>query len=172
MKNWIISSLLVLALWEYTYEPNVPYVPELNYKRESNNFCYFTYYQQKTEFFKTVEFSVENLREYLEFRKVRNKEIVYAQAVLETGEFRSTIFKENNNLFGMKYPLVRPTTAQYINRGHAAYNHWSDSVDDYILWYNFMTRNKQYTNYLTFLTSLGYAEDPYYIYKLQNLIKL
>ena len=30
--------------------------------------------------------------------------IVLAQAILETGTFESKIFKENNNLFGMKEP--------------------------------------------------------------------
>lgn len=169
MIKWILGLFMLIWVWEYTYTNPQPYVPELKQITEVNDFSYYDYYVNRIAQFKESEFTAENLREYLEFRKVRNKEIVYAQAVLETGGFISIIFQENNNLFGMKYPLIRPTTAQYVNRGHAAYDHWTDSVDDYILWYQFMTRNKQYDNYLTFLYSLGYAEDPYYINKLQNL---
>ena len=36
---------------------------------------------------------------------------ITAQAAHETGNFTSKIFKENNNLFGMKKPAVRKTYA-------------------------------------------------------------
>ena len=50
-----------------------------------------------------VEFSEENLKEYICLKKIKHPEIVYAQALIETGGFTSTIYKQNNNLFGMKY---------------------------------------------------------------------
>jgi len=48
--------------------------------------------------------------------------LITAQAGFETGNFTSVIFKENNNLFGMKLPKVRKTTAIGENRGHAGMN--------------------------------------------------
>ena len=38
-------------------------------------------------------------------------DIVFAQAILETGEFTSEIFHLNRNLFGMKFPRIRKTTS-------------------------------------------------------------
>jgi hypothetical protein len=61
-------------------------------------------------------------------------EIAYAQALLETGHFKSAVFIENHNLFGMKLPSQRQTLAIGKNRGHAKYKTWQDSVKDYKMW--------------------------------------
>ena len=60
--------------------------------------------------------------------------LITAQAGFETGNFTSVIFKENNNLFGMKLPRVRKTTAIGENRGHAVYKNLEDSIKDYWLY--------------------------------------
>jgi len=127
---------------------------------------YFGYYLQRREELRNSEFDFNGFQEYLRLRNVPNRKIVATQAILETGLFTSPIFYENNNLFGMKEPRVRKTTAIGSNRGHATYDNWVDSVDDYILWYNYVTRNRVYTDYLDFLVYIGYAEDPYYLSKL------
>ena len=59
-----------------------------------------------------------------------------AQAAHETGNFESAIFKENNNLFGMKLPAVRKTTAIGQNKGHAIYKTISDSIQDIQIYRN------------------------------------
>lgn len=85
-------------------------------------------------------FSEDSLVTYINRLGIKHPDIVYAQAILETGEFTSPIFRENNNLFGMKYVkdfksrYPRPTTAIGSQFGHAVYNNWRLSVDDYQLW--------------------------------------
>ena len=70
---------------------------------------------------------------------VDNPEIVYRQAVVETGWFTSPVFRNLNNIFGMHYAYTRETTAigwrwaDYYNGRHhkiSKYTHWSDSVKD------------------------------------------
>lgn len=78
--------------------------------------------------------------------------IVMAQSIVETGHFESTIFHKNNNLFGMKFPNNRLTTASGVNLGHAYYTNWQQSVYDYAIFqsrylYKLDTEN-QYLNYL------------------------
>lgn len=58
-----------------------------------------------------------------------------AQAAHETSNFTSKIFRENNNLFGMKFPKVRKTTAIGERYGHAIYNSLKESVEDIALYH-------------------------------------
>ena len=90
-------------------------------------------------------FSPEALEKYLSELNIRHADIVYSQAKLESGNFSSKIFKENNNLFGMKRARQRATTATGENRGHATYSSW-----------------RQYIEYL----GRNYAQDANYTKKL------
>jgi hypothetical protein len=76
-------------------------------------------------------FSVENLKSEIVKQGIKYPNIVLAQAVLESGHFKSDIFLDNHNIFGMKKPSVRKTKATGENRGHATFNNWVDSVIDY-----------------------------------------
>jgi len=78
-------------------------------------------------------FSESKLKECLKMY-VYEPEITFAQSKLETGNYTSNIFEENNNLFGMKHPKQRPTLSIGINRGSAVYEKWQDSVLDLRLW--------------------------------------
>lgn len=53
------------------------------------------------------EFSEEKLIEEINKLNFKFPHIVLAQSILETGYYKSKIFKENNNLFGMKEARVR-----------------------------------------------------------------
>lgn len=57
--------------------------------------------------------------------------IVYAQARIESGNFKSAVFRQNNNLFGMREARVRVNTAKGTNLNHAYYDNWKESVYDY-----------------------------------------
>lgn len=119
---------------------------------------------------KGIEFSPENLRRYIKLCGIRFSDIVYAQAVLETGGFKSTIFLESNNLFGMRLACSRPTTALSASRGHALYDSWMMSTIDYALFQSAFLRNiKTSEDYLDYL-SRNYAEDPSYVSKLRKII--
>ena len=76
----------------------------------------------------------ENLKAEINKLGIVYPDIALAQAKWESTHFTSDIFKENNNLFGMKLPAQRKTTAIGKNRGHAKYETWQDSVEDYKIW--------------------------------------
>jgi len=78
-------------------------------------------------------FSLDNLKSEIIKQGIKYPNIVLAQATWESGHFKSDVFKENNNLFGMKQPKQRKTVATGTNREHATYNNWVDSVKDYKL---------------------------------------
>jgi hypothetical protein len=117
------------------------------------------------------KFSKAKLKEYLVELNVRFPHIVFAQAQLESGNFKSNIFLENNNLFGMKVAKRRPTTNKGENRGHAYFNSWKECVVDYAFYqaaYLHDLKNEQ--DYLQYLKS-NYAEDPNYYQRLAELLK-
>jgi hypothetical protein len=98
-------------------------------------------------------------------------DIVFAQAILESGYMKSKIFYENNNLFGMRNPERRPTVSTGQNKGYAVYNCWTESVKDYKLFQEFVFRKKkktrdEYFNYL----SRRYAEDSSYVFFVKKII--
>lgn len=100
-------------------------------------------------------------------------EVVYSQALIESGNFSSEVFVCTNNLFGMKQPKVRDTySLGKSNLGYASYFSWKSSVDDYKLWQDRALRNKTLKTQKEYLEYLGrvYAEDKQYIMKLQKII--
>lgn len=121
-------------------------------------------------------FSEELLIKCLEYEGVLYQDIAILQSRLETGYFKSDIFLNGNNLFGMRYPSRRPTVATGIYKEHAKYAHWSDSVIDYALWQKYyLSRGYRLEGeidrdfYLVFLKCIPYAEDPRYVPKLVKM---
>lgn len=100
------------------------------------------------------EFSEEALLAYMKKLKIKYPETVLSQSRLETGNFQSDIFKENHNLFGMKLAELRPTSAIGVNRGHAQYRNWKESVIDYALLQSYIiaklpsVNNQEYRSYI------------------------
>lgn len=101
----------------------------------------------------------DDLMAVLEYYNVKHKNIVYAQAILETGHFRSKVCREYNNLFG----LYNSRSKDYYK-----FNHWSESVVAYLNYIQY--RYKPPNDYYKFLEEIGYAEDPQYITKLKNIV--
>ena len=90
--------------------------------------------------------------------------------MLETGNYTSKVFKEGNNLFGMREAKQRITTAKGTENNHAYYHTWYESVLDYSFYQcrylsNIITE-EQYYDYL----NQSYAEDPNYIKQIKNII--
>ena len=81
-----------------------------------------------------LPFTEKNLAQELKKQGIMYPDVALAQSMLETGYFKSNIFLDNNNLFGMKHPKQRPTLSKGPNRGHASFNNWQDSVKDYKMW--------------------------------------
>lgn len=103
--------------------------------------------------------SEENLYNELIAQGVDFPEIVTAQAILETGYFKSYACLQQNNLFGLRN-----------NKGnYMSFPHWTDAVaayKKYIQRYNHPVPE----DYYAYLQELGYAEDPQYIDKLKQIV--
>lgn len=78
--------------------------------------------------------------------------IVLAQAILETGWFRSSVCRNTN-----------PRTGKYYE-----FNHWTESVRAY---YTKVQYKYKGGNYLLWLDEIGYAEDPKYIIQLNKVFQ-
>ncbi len=122
----------------------------------------------------TAELTPENLKIALELNSIIARDTVFAQGRLETGNFTSILCLQHNNLFGMRKPLRRQTTALgKTDNNYAAYATWYDCVKDVTLfqqWY--LERGRDMSNYFEFLKEIGYAEDPAYLNKLSLLCSL
>jgi uncharacterized FlgJ-related protein len=117
------------------------------------------------------EFSENKLIEKITELNFRYPHIILAQAKLESGHFKSTIFLENNNMFGMKEAKLRANLAKGTNRGHAYYETWQESVIDYALYYSSYLRSiKTEGEYFEYLRQ-NYAEDPTYVQRLKQIIE-
>jgi uncharacterized FlgJ-related protein len=119
----------------------------------------------------TNKFSEENLIEDISKLNFKYPYIVLAQAILETGNYESKIFKENNNLFGMKEARVRLNLAKGTQHGHAYYDNWKESLTDYALWYSTYANKCKNEKQLYKLLNKQYAEANYYPQALQRIIK-
>lgn len=107
-------------------------------------------------------FSEANLIKEINRKHILYGNVVYAQARLETGNFKSEVFKKNNNLFG------------FVGKnGYIKYTSWQKSVEDYKQWqYNRWrgsTLGSNTESYYAFLEKVGYAEDSLYTEKLRRM---
>jgi len=111
----------------------------------------------------TIPFSAVELKEFISDLGLRCQDIVYAQAVMESGGFDSKIFKSNNNLFGMRLAKSRPTTAKGERNGFAYYDSWQMSVIDYAYFQSaYMRKLKTREAYLKYLGE-NYASSSSYV---------
>ena len=115
-------------------------------------------------------FNENKLIEKIDELNFKYPHIVLAQAILETGHFNSKIFKENNNLFGMKEARVRLNLAKGTQHGHAYYDNWEESVMDYALWYSTYGYKCKTEKQLFKLLNKQYAEASHYVEALKRII--
>lgn len=164
MKRLILLLLLTICLYSCANAPTSQDIKELNVS---------TPIQMKLSELRLSEFSLDNLITYIALLNADHREIIIKQAILETGHFKSNVFRNNNNLFGMKIPRIRQTTAISYRNGFSVYNHWTRSVDDYLilqqLWK--VKHLKFYNDGYEILKLAHYAENPNYI-KLLKQIKI
>lgn len=113
----------------------------------------------------------EKLYDYLKNTRISNHKIIYCQALIESGYFKSDLYKKNNNLFGMKLPKNRITSGSGVCGTYQKYNNWRESVSDYMLW--MVQNNASELDESSYLKLLGkiYAEDTKYVQKIEKLLK-
>ena len=116
--------------------------------------------------------NLQNLYKKIVKSGIEFPDVAFAQAVLESGYFKSKISLHNSNLFGMRLPKSRPTTAKGEKRGYSVYDSWHGSVDDYKLYQEKILRKKEITRdeYLQKLNR-NYAFSPLYSKKISSIIK-
>lgn len=105
------------------------------------------------------ELTIANLYKEIVRNGILYPKIVLAQAILETGWFRSSLCRDRNNLFG----LTNPRTGKYFEFGH-----WTESVRAY---YTKVQYKYKGGDYMLWLQNIGYAEDPKYIHSLRRLME-
>lgn len=113
-------------------------------------------------------FSEQKVRDYLKQLHVKYPDVAIAQMKLESASGTSKIFREGNNLFGMKLAQRRPTTALGERNNHAYYSHWRSSCIDYALWQSYVSNAENLESESEWLNYVGqvYAEDNSYRKKL------
>lgn len=105
------------------------------------------------------ELTIPNLIAEIRKNNIKHPKIVLAQALLETGWFKSSVCRNKHNLFG----LTNPRTGQYYE-----FNHWTESVKAY---YTKVQYRYKGGNYLLWLRDIGYAEDKGYIRAIIKVLK-
>ena len=114
-------------------------------------------------------FSKQALVEEIKCHKFKFPDIILAQAVLESGHFKSAVFRENNNLFGMKQPKKRYNLCNGTNLNHALYDNWKLCVEDRMIYEALYLNNMTRTQYKKFLDKT-YAKGKNYSGVLEQLI--
>ena len=105
------------------------------------------------------ELTIPNLLAEIKKNGIKYPKLVLAQAILETGWFKSSVCRNKHNLFG----LTNPRTKTYY-----AFDHWTDSVKAY---YEKVQRRYTGGNYLLWLDKIGYAEEKTYVRALIRVLK-
>jgi len=105
------------------------------------------------------ELTIPNLYKEIIRNGILYPKIVLAQAILETGWFRSSVCRNKHNLFG----LTNPRTGKYYE-----FNHWTESVRAY---YTKVQYKYKGGNYLLWLDEIGYAENPRYTDSIINILR-
>lgn len=94
-----------------------------------------------------------------EYYGIKYPRIVTAQAVLESGYFKSKVFRKYNNPFGLYNSRIK---------AYYKFNHWTESIKAYVemIEYKYIEGD-----YYEFLKNLLYAEDERYIDKIKVIEK-
>ena len=117
------------------------------------------------------KFTPEKMAEMMKELNVKYPWIPMAQSMIETGHWKSDIFLENNNLFGMKEAKSRITTALGTNKNHAEYATWRESIYDYAFYQSsYLKGIRSESEYFQYLDA-SYAEDPTYVSKIKQMIE-
>ena len=103
------------------------------------------------------ELTIENLYAALKKHGIKYPKIVLAQAILETGSFRSRVCNEYNNLFGLRH-----------SNGYYVFDHWEESVIAYKNKVQYKHRDNE--NYYAFLKRIGYSTSKDYVRRVREIV--
>lgn len=110
-----------------------------------------------SEFMKSWSADTNTMLAACEYYGVKYPRIVTAQAILESDNFNSELFRKYNNPFG----LYNSKKKDYFK-----FKHWTDAVVAYISMVEYKYKGG---DYYRFLKRLPYAEDSRYIDKVKAI---
>lgn len=148
MKQKILNCILILwmiSLTGYTIIESMKGPPVVEFEIKLND----------RDIMKDLEANAVNMRMVCEYYNVKHPETVTAQAVLESNNFQSELFKSYNNPFG----LYNSKEKDYFK-----FEHWTDAVSAYISMIEYRYAGG---DYYRFLEELPYAQDNKYIDKVK-----
>ncbi|MDR2146434.1 MAG: glucosaminidase domain-containing protein [Tannerella sp.] len=112
----------------------------------------------------------DSIYNFIKNMNIAHPDIAFAMAKLESANFTSKIFREQNNLFGMRESFKRPYIRDSVVNGYSSYANWKESIIDYALWQTYSAKNMERNAFLQLLQQT-YAEDSTYIQTINKLIK-
>ena len=148
----LISLLALLALSQY-------YISRDDFRNTINNAEEVILKQDPEGKILSSEISLQSYYEALTFYQVKFKKEVLAQAILETGCFKSYNCRVRNNTLG----LFNSRKMEFFS-----FSHWSESIKGYKKMIEYRIKDDE--DYYDFLKRIGYAEDPNYIAKVKKIV--
>jgi len=138
---WLSALTVAVAIESRKAPPDIEFELKLN----------------DSEFMKSWSANTNTMLAACEYYGVKYPRIVTAQAILESNNFNSELFRKYNNPFG----LYNSKKKDYFK-----FKHWTDAVVAYISMVEYKYKGG---DYYRFLKRLPYAEDSRYIDKVKAI---
>lgn len=121
---------------------------------------------QQINYYKVFNVTQELLAFAIRDMGIKHPEMVFRQAMLESGWLKSRLARTQNNLFGMKMPKRRETFATKKGRNnYAFYETWVHSVADYKLYQD----GRNIKDFDSFLKKSKYSQTDNYRERLMAI---
>lgn len=152
MKKKVLIILMISIVFGFATGYSLHHLIHFNQKQEEMVLL------PEHPFYLLDEVNEEVLYNTLKHYDFPNPAIITAQAVLESGNFKSKLCKDNNNLFG----LYNSRTMSYFK-----FDSWISCVFAYKQF--ILSKYNPEEDYYRFLDRIGYAEDSLYESKVKEL---
>lgn len=152
MKKKVLIILMLSIVFGFATGYSLHHLIHFNQKQEEMVLL------PEHPFYLLDEVNEEVLYNTLKHYDFPNPAIITAQAVLESGNFKSKLCKDNNNLFG----LYNSRTMSYFK-----FDSWISCVFAYKQF--ILSKYNPEEDYYKFLDRIGYAEDSLYESKVKEL---
>lgn len=152
MKKKVLIILMISIVFGFAIGYSLHHLIHFNQKQEEMVLL------PEHPFYLLDEVNEEVLYNTLKHYDFPNPAIITAQAVLESGNFKSKLCKDNNNLFG----LYNSRTMSYFK-----FDSWISCVFAYKQF--ILSKYNPEEDYYKFLDRIGYAEDSLYESKVKEL---
>ena len=112
----------------------------------------------------TLQFSKVNFYWFCNENEIMFPDIVWAQARHESGNFTSYLYRTKNNFLGLYNSRIKD---------YYTFDNWTDCLLGYknLVQYKYTGQEDDITEYVRWLDTMGYAEDPEYITKLDRMLR-